>query len=226
MASTGWESSDLLAMFNRYAQRPASGDSITDADKYRRLTEGQSRVVTMIAAIAPNSLYPKVAYSSIPTLTTTDNQVFTFGSDANGYAVFPFGNAKIFTSLNAIPFAPWVPGVDYMDEGTQIRIPNNLTYTGTLYWYGMQQPANITASVQPGLLPEQSRELAVFQAVMQFADEGGRNPELADRMEQRFAEQWPRWCVAWKRNFSAGGAIMNYSGLNLAIGTGVTGIYG
>lgn len=215
MAASGWQSTDLLAMLNRYTQRPTT-DSITDTTKYRRLTEAQNRVVAMIAGIAPNSLYPKVAYGSIPTLTTTDNQVFTFGLDSNDYAVFPMGNAKIFTSLNQIPNTPWVEGVNYMNEGTQIRIPNNLTYTGTLYWYGMQQPSDIDATHHPSLLPEASRELIVLEAAKQFAEEGGRNPNLADRMQALFDRMWPRWCLVWKRQFSDGGALALYSGGNLA----------
>ena len=54
-------------------------------------------------AVCPTALYPHAAYGSLPTLTTTDNQIYTFGTDANGYAKFPMGKGNIFRSLNDGP---------------------------------------------------------------------------------------------------------------------------
>ncbi len=70
--------------------------------------------------------------SALPAHFTADGgYTFTFGTDGNGYALFPLGKANIYPSLNAVPNYPWVPGVDYLDEGTQIRMPNNIAYSGT-----------------------------------------------------------------------------------------------
>lgn len=170
----------------------------------------------MLSAVAPSSLYPKVAYGSIPTLTTTDQQRFTFGTDANAYAVFPMGKGGIYASLNDIPDCPWVEGRDYISEGTQIRIPNNGTYGGTLYWYGITAPADITASVQPALFPEASRELIVIEAVRRFSQEYGRNFPLADEMANEWERAWPSWCTVFKTQFRSGGAL-RVTGLQLAI---------
>jgi hypothetical protein len=193
-------------MFNRKSGRPST-DAITDASKYQRLAESQNRVVAMLAAVAPMSLYPKVASGSLPTFTTTDSKVFTLPLDANGYATFPMGHGGVYTSLNNIPDCPWREGVDYMNEGTQIRIPNNGTYSGTLYWYGVGNPADISATVQPVLFPEASRELIVIEAVRQFAQEGLRNAAVADEMANEWERVWPQWCLTWKTQFRSGGAL-------------------
>ncbi len=213
---TTWASDDLLLEFNQQAGRPPSGDSVTDAAKYARLTRAQSRVVADVAARCPKSLYQKVAYGSLPALVTTDNQVFTFGTDSNGYAVFPIGKAIIFPTLAAFPTNPWTEGRDYINEGTQIRIPNNRTWTSPLYWYGIQQPADIDATHQPALFPEGSRELIVFEAVRSFATEANRNPELRGVMVQEYGTSLARWCLVWKTQFRSGGALGGLTGLRLA----------
>lgn len=217
-----YDSAYLLALFNRKAGRPTA-DSITDASKYERLTESQNRVVAMLSAVAPQSLYPKVAYGSMPTLTTTDRQVFTFGNDSNGYPIAPMGKTGIYPSLSAIPDAPWREGIDYLNEGTQIRIPNNRSYGGTLYWRGITPPPNIDATHQPSLFPEASRELIVMDAVRQFASEYARNPDVVTMMANEWDGDgirpgaWATWCLVWKTQFRQGGALGAYTGRDLAL---------
>lgn len=207
-----WDSAYLLQSFNRKAGRPST-DDITDASKYQRLSDAQNRIVALLQAVAPESLYPKVGYGSLPTLTTTDHQVFTFGTDPSGYALFPMGKGGIYASLNDIPGAPWRPGVDYILEGTQIRIPNNGTWSGPLYWYGVTAPPDITAIVQPSLFPEAARELIVIEAVRQFSQEYLRNPALTDEMLNEFdTRAWPTWTLTWKTQFRAGGALDWWTG--------------
>ena len=216
-----YDSADLLLRFNQMAARPTS-DAITDASKYLRLARAQNRVIAQLAAVAPFALYPKVAAASIPTLTTTDNKVFTFGNTAAGYAKFPIGHAGIFPSREAIPDYPWIEGVDYMNEGNQIRIPNNGTYSGTLYWYGIHQPVDIAAGVEPVLFPETARELIVIEAVRQFAQEGVRNAALADEMAIEWERAWPVWCLTYKTQFRGGGALSAPTGFQLAAAGGAS----
>lgn len=211
-----FDSAYLLKMFNRYTGRPQTGDSISDADKYERISEGQTRVVQQMYAVCPNSLYPKVGYGSFPTCTTTDNQVFTFGTDSNGYAIAPMGKTRIYPSLASFPDWAWIEGLDYVNEGTQIRIPNNRTWTSTLYWYGITPPADITAATQPGIFPAAFRDLIVYQAVMAISEEGKRDDGLADRMLEKWNQRWPQACLAWKTQFSDGGALGSVSGLKIA----------
>ncbi len=186
----------------------------------------QDEVIADIAAICPWILYPKVSYANMPTCTTTDYQIFTFGTDANGYAISPMGSTKIFTSLNDIPDSPWVEGVDYLNEGTQIRIPNNNTYSGTLYWRGITPPGPISgsASQQPALFPEASRELIALRYAYNFGTEGNRFPDLSDAMAIRYGYpltnspgRFAFWCTSWRKAFSSGGALGGISGMQLAI---------
>lgn len=211
-----YDSVSLLGIFNRKAGRPAA-DSITDASKYQRLSESQNRIIAKLAGVAPQSLYPKVSYANMPQLTTTDSQVFTFGTDANGYPISPFGKTWIGPSLSGLLDNPWVEGYDYLNEGTQIRIPDNRTYSGPLYWYGIKNPPDITATTQPSLFPEASRELIVIDAVRQFATEYDRNESLASVMASEWNDAWPSWCLAWKTNFRQGGALGAWTGRDLAL---------
>lgn len=210
MAGTGWQSSDLLTRFNAYAGRPTT-DAITDAQKYLRLADGQEAVLLEIAAVSPKQLY------GAPTaMTSADGgYTWTFGVDGNGYQNFPLGNAQIFPSLAAVPDYPWRPGVDYLDEGTQIRTPNNVPWSGTLYWYGITAPQQISASVQPVIQPPQARVLIVIKAVEIFAEEYLRNAALADQMAVKWARQWPRYATLLRKHFSGArpsGAVTAGSG--------------
>ncbi len=216
MASTGWENTDLLTEFNLRAGRPTS-DTFTDTQKYTQLSRSQERIIGLMSAVCPQSLYPHVAYASIPTLTTTDNQIYTFGTDGRGYATLPMGKGGIFASLNDIPDSPLVLGQDYMVEGTQIRALNNGTLPATLYWYGIAMPAPITGSAQPSLFPEASRELIVIDAVRQFAVNWKRDAELAALMVAEWSAAWPTWCLVWKTQFKGGGALNVWTGMQMAV---------
>ena len=203
----------------RKAGIPATNADGT-AEQYQRLSESQNRVVAMIAARFPNVLYPAVGYGAIPTCTTTDNQLFTFGTDANGYPIALIGKASFYRSLNDIPTNPMVPGLDFTPVGaTAIRIPNNRTEPGPLYYVGIQQPADINATNQPALLPEASRELIVLDAARQWAQEFGRSPSLYALMQQEWNTAWPQWCATWRTSYRGGGALRVVTGLQLALST-------
>jgi len=200
-----YDSSYLLAMFNRKAGRPST-DAISDADKYAELSESQNRIIAMMSTVAPDSLYQQDATADLPQLETVDNQVFTFGEDDNDYPIFPI-SARIYANLGDIPNRPWLEGVDYIREGTQIRIPNNRTYAGTLYWQGIVNPPDIDANHQPSLFPEAARELIVFDAVENFALNYLRQPDLAGAMGAAFQKAWGVWCTVWRKQFRHGGAV-------------------
>lgn len=219
-----FDSAYCLKMFNRYTGRPASGDSMTDANKYERLTEGQTRVVQDMYARVPNSLYPTAA--NLPTMTSTaGGNIFTFGTDTNGYAIAPMGKTRIFETVNAFPDFAWVEGVDYVNEGTQIRLTNGRTWANPLYWYGISPPADITAASEPSLFPAAFRDLIVYQAVMAYAQEAVRDADLEDRMQRRYAQRFPEACLAWRTQFADGGAIGSITGIRIAeLGGNVNGV--
>lgn len=209
-------SAELLTRFNQLSGRTSSGDSITDAEKYQRLSDAQQYVIAQAASRSPNAFYPKAAYGSYPTLSTTDNQVFTFGTDANGNALMPIGKVQIYPSLASIPDWSWVEGLDYLDEGTQIRIPNNRTWTSTLWYRGIQPVADLSSTNQPAIIPVNFRMLIVYEAVRQLSEEGQRNDALADRMLAKYREMFAEYMLVLKTQFSDGGALGSVSGLKIA----------
>jgi len=200
-----WDSADLLTQFNRLCQRP-SVDEITDATKYSLLSRGQEAVITAIEAI-----YPDCLYQSPAALSTNDNQVWTFGTDANGHAVAPRGHVGIYPSLESIPDFPLEPGLDYLDEGTQIRIPYNATYSGNLYWRGIPTPPDISASTQPSITPAPARRLIVLKAAQEFASEGGSRGDLYAAAEREWNKEFPQWMLNFRSRFRNGGVIAAFA---------------
>lgn len=190
---------------------------MSDATKYTMLSDAQGEVIADVAARAPWTLYSKAAYSSTPTLSTSDQQVFTFGTDVNGNPLFPIGKVMIYPSLQSIPDYPWREGYDYIQEGTQIRIPDNGTYAGTLYWRGIAPVLDIDGTNQPSLIPVNSRILIVYKAVNFYASTGNRNAELADKMQQLYDRDFARWMLVWKSQFANGGGLGTLTGRDMAI---------
>jgi len=203
MAGSGYQSSDLLTRFNRFAGRPASGDSIDDTTKYSWLADAQDELIDEIAIRAPKSLYGAPA-----ALTTADGGLtFAFGTDGNGYPLFPIGQARIYPSLSAIPQGAWIPGIDYLDEGVTIRMPNNTPYTGTLYWYGLTPAQRIASGVQPVLQPPASRLGIAIRAVKNFAMSANRNAALVQAMELKEREWFDPYLTLLRKHFSSGGGM-------------------
>ncbi len=198
MAGTGWQSSDLLARFNAMAGRPTT-DAILDADKYRRLADAQDTVLGKISTVAKS-----INAAAPVTMATSDGgYTWTFGTDGNGYATFALGG-RIYPTLSAIPDYPWIPGTDYLDEGTQVRMPNNVPWGGPLYWYGVIPPQQMSASVQPIIQPPPARILIVIEAVRTFAQEYLRNAALTDEMSSEWERQWPNWITAIRKHLRGG----------------------
>ena len=203
---------DLLELFNDLTGRAAT-DSIPSTKKYTWLSRAMYEVVSELATVTPRSLYQKVGTSALPTLSTSDQNVFTFGDDANGNPIAPLGDVQVYKFITDVPDTPMVPDLDYVSEGSQIRLPHDRKYGGTLYWRGIVMPAPITAATtQLPLLPIEANELIGIRAARNFAESGNvRNASLADRMEKRWAQRFPKICLLLKRQFSAGGALRAYS---------------
>ena len=212
-----YQSSDLLTLFNSYAARPSAGDQISDANKYLRLARAQHVVIDDFAARIPEPQFSLAAYGSTPTLTTSDNQIFTFGTDLNSDASFPLGKVNIYNSLSAIPDYPLVEGQDYLWEGSQIRIPNNGTWVGTLYWRGVAPVQEISASVQPTIVPPPARILIVLEAARAFMAEGGRSPDKVQSLAAEYGVNLARWLLALKTANMTRGGTGALSGLRLTM---------
>lgn len=223
MAGYPYSAAYLLRLFKRLVGRPQQADAVTDGSYYERMTDAQASIVADIAGICPHVLYPTAPL----TLSTTDSKTFTFGTDANGFAIAPIGRSKIYRSLNDVPDDPMVPGVDYIPLGaTSIQVPNNQTYTGTLYWRGVSPPGIIDGSGvnEPVLYPEGSRQLIAYRAAIAFLLEGERHPELAATYTGLYGRPlgagpglFAQWTLAWRTQFAGGGAMGSVTGLTLAL---------
>jgi hypothetical protein len=203
-------SAELLELFNDLTGRAAT-DSILVTKKYVWLARAENEVVSEIATVRPSMLYQKVGASSLPTMSTTDNNVFTFGA-----GIEPFGRVQIYRHTNDIPDRPLVEGCDYLSEGNQIRLPRGRTITVPLYWRGIVMPVPITADEAPHLIPTAANELTAIRAARNFAESGNlRNTALADRMRLRWKERFPYWCLVWKQQFMSGGLLVAFSAKDL-----------
>ena len=193
-----YDSAWCLAEFDRLAGRPDS-DEIADAAKYVRLAQAEKEVMEDLAPIVPGVQYKAAGPTA---MVTSDNKVFTFGSDGQGHAQAPSGHVAIFRNLSDYPDRALIAGVDYLNEGTQVRIPNNRTES-SLYWFGVPVSTDISASQEPTLRPASARILIVIKAVKNFAEEGDQLPNLAAIMEQRYRQQFAKWCLWYRTQFRA-----------------------
>lgn len=149
-------------------RRPTTDETLTDAQAYQILTDAQQALFEDIMVRMPN------ANKQVPVALTSSDGGFTFGFglDSNGDNIVPMGRVGIYPSLTSIPDYPWQEGVDFLNEGTQLRIPNNRTYAGTLYYYGTIPPAPISANSAPTLRPAADRVLIVYGAAGLYAGWG------------------------------------------------------
>jgi hypothetical protein len=206
-----YDSAWCLAEFDRMAGRPEA-DEITDVQKYARLALAEKEVMEDLAPIVPGVEYKAAGPTA---MSTTDSKVFTFGSDGQGHAMAPIGHVAVFRNLADYPDNPLVEGIDYLNEGTQIRIPNNRTES-SLYWLGVPTSTDISASQEPTLRPAPARILIVIKAVKNFAEEGDQLPTLAASMERRYAQQFSKWCLVFRTQHRKDGG-RSLSGLERAI---------
>lgn len=193
--STGYESTDLLTAFNGLTGRPPSDSAILDSTKYTYLAQAQGQVILQIANIVGNVLYGN------PTLMTSADggYTYTFGTDGNGYTLFLL-DGHIYGTLQSIPSAPWVPGIDYLDEGTRIRSLNNVPFAQAPYFQGITAPAEMSASVQPVLVPAYARLLIPIRAAQNFAEQAARDTTLAQLMQERWTREWAWVSVALRKH--------------------------
>jgi hypothetical protein len=178
---------ELLAGFKFFAMRPATDESITDAQIYVLLSEGQAHVYGMFAVHFPEILY------EVPTaLSTSDSgATYTFAS-----AIFPFGNVEIRSGLNGnllIPGTNWDGNADYVWEGDRIRIPNGRTrtFSSGLYARYIKMPTDISGSQEPVLEPAFARKLIMYYALYLWAERGGgANQADPNRFLGMFQSAW------------------------------------
>ncbi len=137
-------------------------------------------------------------------MTTADSGLtFTFGSDANGNLIEPFGDLQLFRQLQDVPDFPLEMGVDYLWEGPRIRMPNNLATgaqffpNGAPYFYGIVPTVAINGTTAPTLVPADKRTLLCGYACARYARAGGAFDPRPYEETGLDGDQWPRGLSSW-----------------------------
>lgn len=106
---------------NRPTTDSAFTRSGTDDVILEFMSEAQERVTKMIATYIPD-----VMVTAPTALTTADSGLtYTFGTDADTANKFPMGHFSVYAARSDIPDFPLEPGVDFVIEGTKLRMVNN-----------------------------------------------------------------------------------------------------
>lgn len=207
-----WDSADCLRRLKRAVGLADANEEDDATDLYPILASAQAEVIREIAVRYPACLY----YQQGPTALTpsADLKTFSFGDDANGNAILPMGWTQLSNRLTAFSGDDsyyWREGVDFLDEGTRIRIPGDRTYSGTIYGRWIPTPPDIAADTDPILEPAEARQLIVIKAQQAWASEGNIRPDLVADAERQWAKAFPVWMLTWRRRFRGGGALRDPS---------------
>jgi len=180
-----WDAAMLLARVKVLCDRPASDQSITDAQLYALLSEAQEYWYTQWAVHAPHVLL------TAPTAMTagTGNLTYTFPSSIRPLYVL------IYTSATGDFLRPgsWDdPGADYVWEDDKIRMTRGTArvFPSTVpYARYMAPPGQIDGvPTEPTLKPDHARVLLVYHAAAEWARRGGkRDPGPFERKEHELA---------------------------------------
>lgn len=194
-----YDSADLLAKCQTYANRPSVDETFDAAFWFGRLTEAQAAVTSMVVAHCPWLLIGDPVL-----LTSNDGGVtYPFGTDLNGYPLTPL-YAELYARVSG---GEWIatsydgPG-DFVIEATQIRRPANRARAVSAGPYArfVAPPGLIDETHQPTFRPPMDRDLLVWKALELWATvEGARDPLP---YEKQFARMWAACLSKWKKQYS------------------------
>lgn len=180
-----WDSADCLKRFKDEAGLEDASELDDDDDIYPLLSDAQEEVFRMIASRYPSCLYVG------PELMVPDADRKTFKyAPVNGQDVMMMGWVQIAPRLNSFfsdeRFVGWEVDLQYLDEGTRIRIPGDRSWSGNLYARGVPRPPRITDVVPPSLRPVEFNVLTINRAVRKWAKQGNQRPDIAKAMDEEF----------------------------------------
>lgn len=179
-----YDTADLLARCKRLAKRPDTDMETQDTDWYRYLTDAQLYVIGQFQIH-----FPRLNWDVWEKMTPAPDLLsYTFTGT-------PLGRVEIHPSKKAPytlrPGAPDDHTADfYWDGESTIRMTGDVprTFPDGPYARYTARPDDITAGVQPVLLPPEARLLMVYKAVAAWAHEGGlRDPAFYDDL---YDELW------------------------------------
>lgn len=182
-----YTSAALLAAFKRRAKRPATDESLTDADIYAYLSKGQEYWVMRLAPMQPS-----VLSGALVQMTTADSgKTYTFGTDpVDGTSnIVPYGHAEIYDATHNRPLRPgaeWDKGADFVPFGDHIAFAGGVAKPGPYFARFVSRPDVIDADTAPSLVPIEARELILARALYVWAQElGNVDPEPYALYERR-----------------------------------------
>jgi hypothetical protein len=201
-----FDSADLLARCKRKARRPATDESYLPADWYADMTEAQAYAIAWLVARAPEAQY------GAPRLLTSSDGGYTygFGTDSDGDAEFPIGHCEIYASKRNIPDEPLENMIDFIAEGTKIRILNDRTraFSDGPYARFVLAPRKIDASTQPTLQPKTARLAIVYGAVAKWASRPGSGADPTYWEAERDKEL-AAWLLIYRTQYNMQAALGN-----------------
>lgn len=180
--------SDALTVLRRITRTQDVTEYPAAADWYDFLRDGENRAKHDLGAIVPEVLY------NAPTLlTSADGGItYTFGTDAGSNAIAPIGHVRVFPSKACHPFAPLVSGVEYVFEGTKIRMVENtpVTWADGPYAQWIAPTLQIDGASNTFTLPVQLRMMAIYDAARRYAESGA--VQDASPYERLYQEEFAR----------------------------------
>jgi hypothetical protein len=193
MPPTLWTSTDLLARFRRYFHTASTPDFPGDTDVYAFLSEGENDAKRRVLMCCPWLML------QAPTLMTTSDGglTFTFGNDSDGNPIQPFGAYALYRQTTDVPDFSLSKGIDYIDEGNRIRMPNANAAAvqwpgGAPYYYGNVPTVQINGggSAEPTLYPPDRRIATVWYACMMAAVATGQDIDRYEAMYETVIADW------------------------------------
>lgn len=191
---------DCVAHIRRYCRIPDVTEYPSADDLYTFLRDAENRVKHELGSVAPEVLY------NAPTLLTSADggYTYTFGTDSGSNAIAPIGHVRLFASKQHIPFEPLESGIEYVWEGTKVRMVQNAprTFADGPYAQWIAPTLVIDGSSNTMTLPVQLRMLAVHDACQRYAMSGGVLDPTP--YEKAYTEEFSRQMTTAQINRTAG----------------------
>jgi hypothetical protein len=205
-----WDGPYCVTRFIKEAGLEDANELDADTDIYPALSRAQELFIARACQIVPDAFYTSAPFLLTP---SADRKTFSFGNDPQGNPNVGMGWVQIAPNANAFSgndtFVGWVKDRDFYDEGSQIRIGSNRSYSGNLYCRAVLTPPTITALQPPVIDPAIHRRLVVILAVQDWASEGNQFPSLAKTMQGKFDDRdtgFPAAMMTYKKRWRQGGA--------------------